>query len=186
MIIKKIVITNFVEKTDDVDFPKGDFIVDQKFTSLNEIGTTPFAIINVEEMKALYGPNNQNLNYGDITEALNKSNANIGFKLEALEGGNYLLRAITPAGEEYGIWGSPGYLNTQPANQTCCFILGLNNQNGQDFENGAVWEIQYVDGKGFSLKNIGTGLYLKDNTPAKYEEPTYFGFYSYKENTEAQ
>ena len=59
---------------------------------------------------------------------------------------------------------------------SCCFILGLNSQNGQDIKDGAVWEIQYVTDKGFTLKNIGTGKYLKDATPAKYETPAYFNF----------
>ena len=35
-------------------------------------------------------------------------------------------------------------------------------------------DIQYVDGKGWSLRNVGTGKYLKDASPAKYDEPTYF------------
>jgi hypothetical protein len=48
--------------------------------------------------------------------------------------------------------------------------------NGQDLVNGAVWDIQYVTGKGFSLKNVGTGKYLKTNDTAKYDEPTYFTF----------
>lgn len=39
-----------------------------------------------------------------------------------------------------------------------------------------MWEIQYVDGKGFSLKNVGTGKYLHDISPAKYDEPVYFTF----------
>ena len=93
------------------------------------------------------------------------------------------MRAITPTGEEYNIWGSPGYLNSQPVDGWCSFILGLNDQYGQDIENGALWEIQYVDGKGFSLKNIATGKYLQDASPAKYDEPAYFSFYSYKEAT---
>ena len=29
---------------------------------------------------------------------------------------------------------------------------------------------------GFTLKNVATGLYLKDATPAKYETPAYFNF----------
>ena len=37
-----------------------------------------------------------------------------------------------------------------------------------------MWDIQYVDGKGWTLKNVGTGKYLKDASPAKYDEPTYF------------
>ena len=55
-------------------------------------------------------------------------------------------------------------------------IFLLNNQNGQDMKNGAVWDIQYVDGYGFTLKNIGTGKYLHDAAPAKYDTPTYFTF----------
>ena len=39
-----------------------------------------------------------------------------------------------------------------------------------------MWEIEYVDGKGFSLKNVGTGLYLHDSSPAKYDTPKYFTF----------
>ena len=43
-------------------------------------------------------------------------------------------------------------------------------------ENGAVWDIKYVSGKGFSMKNVGTGKYLHDATPAKYDDPVYFNF----------
>ena len=71
-------------------------------------------------------------------------------------------------------------MNSQPATGWCSFILDLNNQNGQDIENGAVWEIEYVDGKGFTLKNVGTGLYLNDAAPAKYEEPAYWTFCTIK------
>ena len=63
--------------------------------------------------------------------------------------------------------------------------MGLNNQNGQDVQNGAVWDIQYVEGKGFSLKNLYTGKYLKDAKSAKYEEPTYFSFCTLKKQTVA-
>ena len=43
--------------------------------------------------------------------------------------------------------------------------------------------MQYVEGKGFTLRNIGTGLYLHDALPAKYEEPAYFTFCSLKAAT---
>jgi hypothetical protein len=136
---------------------------------------------------AFYGPENQNLGYDALSSALQKSNATIGFKLEA-SGKYYLLRAITPSDEEYNIWGSPGYLNSQPVTGWCSFILGLkdssgNLQYGQDMENGALWEVKYVKDKGFTLKNVGTGKYLQDASPAKYDEPAYFSFYSYKEAT---
>jgi hypothetical protein len=164
---------------EDTPTPPTEFEFDKKFTSLAEIGNTPVVIYDENTKKALYGSDNQNLGYDDLSVALQKGNSVITFRLEE-EGSNYLLRGITPDGSEYSIWGSPGYLNSQAADQWCCFILGLNNQNGQDIVDGAVWDIQYVAGKGFSLKNVGTGLYLQDASPAKFDEPAYFSFYSLK------
>ncbi len=150
---------------------------DQKFTSLQEIGSKAFAIVNEAEKKAIFGSNNQNLDYQDYETAFNEANSGYTFKLEnSTVSGCYLLHLMTPSGSPYSIWGSPGYLNSQPTSGWCSFILGLNNQNGEDMKNGAVWEINYVDGKGFTLKNVGTGKYLKDATPAKYDDPVYFTF----------
>lgn len=162
--------------------PATEFELDKKFTSLKKVGSTPFVIYDEVTKRAFFGSDNQNLGYDVLSTALQKSNATIGFKLEA-SGKYYLLRAITPNDDEYNIWGSPGYLNSQPADQWCSFILGLNNQFGQDMENGALWEVKYVKDKGFTLKNVGTGKYLQDASPAKYDEPAYFSFYSYKEAT---
>ena len=150
---------------------------DKKFTSLQEIGTTPFAIVNETEGMALYGSDNQNLAYSDYETAFNEGNSGYMFQLEnSSVSGCYLLRLITPGGSPYSIWGSPGYLNSQDTGGWCSFILGLNNQNGQDIKNGAVWEVNYVSGKGFTLKNKGTGKYLKDASTAKFDDPTYFSF----------
>ncbi len=160
--------------------PATEFELDSKFTSLSSIGSTPFVIYNETTQMAFYGSDAQNLGYDALSAALQKSNATIGFKLEA-SGEYYLLRALTPNDDEYNIWGSPGYLNSQPVDGWCSFILGLNNQFGQDIENGALWDIKYEEGKGFTLKNVGTGKYLQDASPAKYDEPAYFSFYSYKE-----
>ena len=120
----------------------------------------------------------KNLGYEDYATAFDDANSGYLFKLEQSEvAGAYLLRLITPDGEEYGIWGKPGYLNAQPLETGwCCFILGLTKGNGEDMQNGAVWNIDYVDGKGFSLKNVGTGKYLKDAGNANHDEPTYFSF----------
>ena len=151
--------------------------VSKRFTSLAEIGSTPFAIVNEQEGKAIYGSDNQNLRYADYATAFDEVNTGYLFKLErSTVTGCYLLRLITPAGREYSIWGSPGYLNGYSTQLDCSFILGLNNQNGQDVKNGAVWEINYVADKGFTLKNMYTGKYLHDATSAKYDEPTYFTF----------
>ena len=124
--------------------------------------------------KAFYGSGDNNLAYDVYTNAFKNTNATICFKLEAVTGG-FLLRAMTPGGAEYSVYGGPGYLNSQEVGGYCCFIQGLNNQNGQDILNGAVWDIQYSTEKGgFSIKNVGTNKYLKDATPAKYDEATYF------------
>ena len=151
----------------------------KRFTSLDAIGTTPFAIVEEQQKKAFYGIDNQNLGFDSYASAFVDTNSGYLFRLEnSTVSDCYLLRLITPQGGEYSIWGSPGYLNSQPDrdDQWCSFILGLNNQNGQDMENGAVWDIQYESGKGFSLKNVGTGKYLHDATPAKYDDPVYFNF----------
>ena len=137
-----------------------------------------FAIVNEEDGKALYGINEQNLGYDTYDKAFAETNSGYLFKLvNSSVSGKYLLRLITPQNAEYNIWGYPGYLNSQPVTGNCCFILGNTvKSNGQDIVNGAVWDIQYVAGKGFSLKNVGTGKYLKTNDTAKYDEPTYFTF----------
>ena len=160
--------------------PATAFELDQPFTNLDEIGDTPFIIYNEAAQRAFFGSDNQNLGYDVLSVALQVTNAVIGFRLEPCDG-YYLLRGITPVEEEYNIWGNPGYLNSQPVDGWCSFILGLNYQNGQDIENGALWDIEYVAGQGFSLKNVGTGKYLQDAMPAKYDDPMYFSFYSYKE-----
>ena len=60
----------------------------------------------------------------------------------------------------------------------------MNNQKGYAIENGAVWVVDYVDGKGWTIKNYATGKYLKDPShPAMYDEPTYFTFCTLKEDT---
>ena len=148
-------------------------------TSLSDITNQPFAIVNKESQKMFYGPENQNLDMGDPLGVINnKSISGYMFKAEAISGrdGCYLLRLMTLNGSEYSVYGKPGYLNSQPTTGWCSFILGLNNQNGEDVKDGAVWEIKYVDGQGFTLKNMATGKYLKDAAPAKYDAPAYFDF----------
>lgn len=158
-----------------------DFIAEE-FTSVESLYNQAFAIVNKETGKVLYGTTDQNLAYDVPANAFVETNSGYYFKIDKSAGveGN-LLRLMTPAGAEYTFWGnSKGYLNSQKADGWCSFIHDLNNQNGQDIENGAVWEIEYVDGKGFTLKNVGTGLYLNDAAPAKYEEPAYWTFCTIK------
>ncbi len=148
-------------------------------SSLSEITSKPFAIVNRENQKMFYGSDNQNLGFSPAIEVINNKKINgYMFKAEPVSGrsGCYLLRLMTLSGSAYSIWGSPGYLNSQPATGGCCFILGLKEQNGQDIKDGAVWEIKYEEGNGFTLKNVGTGKYLNDNNAAKYSSPAYMDF----------
>ena len=158
----------------------------ESLTSAANLSGQTFAIVNDETQRALFGSNNQNLGYEAYGTAFDAANAGYLFKAQTVTVSGsryYLLRLITPSGGEYSIWGSPGYLNTQPASGSCCFILGLNNQNGQDIKNGAVWDIQYTEGRGFTLKNLGTGLYLTGNGPANGETPVYWNLCRLKEGT---
>ena len=148
-------------------------------SSLSEMVEDHFAILNKESQKLFYGSDAQNLGYGDANTVINNKNINgYMFKAEPISGreGCYLLRLITLSGSEYSIWGSPGYLNGYSTVADCSFILGLNNQYGQDVKDGAVWEINYENGKGFTLKNMYTGKYLRDNASASSEAPVYMDF----------
>ena len=153
-----------------------------RYTSIDAIGENTFAIVNETDGKMLYGSNAQNLGYGSYEAAMQYTNSGFYFKLET-QNGKYAFRLQTPNGNPYTVWGREGYLNSQllDAPAQVSFILGLTNWNnqliyGQDGENLALWEIE-PDGNGkFALKNVGTGKYLKDNSVAKYDDPTYFTF----------
>ena len=149
-------------------------------TSMEKIEELPFAIVSVDDNKMFYCPNDQNLGFDPVKQVTANSSIK-GYKFQAslLAGTNnqYLLRLITLTGSEYEVFGKPGYLNSQPVDGGwCSFILGLTKGNGEDVKDGALWEIKYVDGQGFTMRNMATGLYLKDAGPAKYSTPTYYNF----------
>ena len=149
----------------------------EAYTSVASLEGQLFAIVNEGGKRALYGTDNQNLGYEEYDVAFAETNTGYQFKTESVKvdgKGYYLLRLMTPIGTGYSIWGNPGYLNSQPTTGWCSFILGLNNQNGQDIKNGAVWDIEYTEGRGFTLRNVGTGLYLASNGPANSDTPVYW------------
>ena len=157
--------------------------IDERLTgSLSDLSGKAFAIVNEAEEKAFFGSVAQDLGYDHYKNAFDVSNEGYLFKISRITGGRS-LKLVTPDGEEYQIDGGVGYLNSQAATGDCCFINGLNNQRGYDIPDGAVWDIQYVEGKGWTLKNVGTGKYLKDATAARYDEPTYFTICTLKEDT---
>ena len=152
------------------------YAIDERLTGdLSVLSGKVFAIVNEAEGKAFYSSFGQDLNFGGYNEAFEISNEGFLFKTGRITGGR-TFRLISPDGEEYQIDGETAYLNSPDVTGEGCFIQGLNNQRGYEIPNGAVWIPEYVDGKGWTLKNGGTGKYLKDATAAKYDEPTYFTF----------
>ncbi len=159
------------------------YTIDERLTGdLTVLAGKTFAIVNEEEQKAFYCQYDQLLSYAAFDNAFDISNEGYLFKLSKITGGRS-LKLVTPDGNDYQVAGTTAYLNSQAETGDCCFINGLNGQRGYDIANGAVWTLEYVDGKGWSMKNVGTGKYLKSNDAAKYDEPTYFTFCTLKEAT---
>ena len=147
-----------------------NYEVGTRYTDLSALVSdgTLFTIVNETDQKALCFPVAQDMAYQSYDDAVTRNCYT--FKLEA-SGNNYILRTYTASGDLYKAfdWAN-GYFNSQPADGTVCFTL---NEN-QDIENGHVWALESDDAGKFAIKNIGTGKYLKDSAPAKYDDPTYF------------
>jgi hypothetical protein len=160
------------------------YTIDERLTGgLSALSGKHFAIVNEAEGKAFYGSDGSALGYDTFKYAFDASNEGYLFKISRITGGRS-LKLVTPDGDEYLIDGNIAYLNSQAVTGDCCFINSLNDQRGYEIQNGAVWDIQYVEGNGWTLKNGATGKYLKDATsPAKYDEPTYFTLCTLKEGS---
>ena len=165
--------------------------VGTKFTSVESLAGKAFAIVNETDGKALYNPNAQNLAYDVYETAFASTTQGYLWKIESLTDneneavrGCYLLRALNSKGQEYTFWGNTlPYLNTQDPSGWCCFVLGLTGSNdkphvlGQDLDYGAVWEIEYVDGEGFTIKSFANkGYFTSANATANSVTPAYFTF----------
>lgn len=161
------------------------YTIDERLTGgLSDISGKKFAIVNEAEQKALYCSSGQQMADGDFKTAFDLSSEAYLFQTSRIGGGRS-LRLYTPTGEGYLIDGNAAYLNSQAVDGDCCFANGLKNQKGYDIPDGGVWIIEYVEGKGWSMKNKGTGKYLKDAAhPAMFDEPTYFTFCTLKETDE--
>ena len=159
------------------------YTVDERLSgTTKDIVNKDFAIVNESEQKAFYCEMGGLLSYGDYVSAFDVSNECYYFRIQKSSGG-FRLRLVTADGNYYQLDGADSYLNTQVVDGDCCFISSkMNGQNGQDLAKGAVWNMEYVDGKGWTIKNVGTGKYLKDAAhPAMFDEPTYFTFCTLKE-----
>ena len=173
----------YAEKVLDVmnhpeDYTKYWTIGERLTGGLSALSQKDFAIVNEAEGKAFYCESGQQLGYDDFKTALANTNEGCLFRYTRVSISNsYGLKLVTLDGDEYKVDGNIAYLNSQAITGDYCFLNGLNKQKGYDIPNGAVWDIQYVEGKGWTLKNVGTGKYLKDAThPAMFDEPTYFTF----------
>ena len=159
------------------------YTVDERITGGTvDLANKNLAIVNEAEGKAFYCEFGETLSYGNYVRAFDASNECYFFRLQKSSGG-FRLRLVAPDGTFYQLDGADAYLNTQVVSGDCCFISSkMNGQNGQDLAKGAVWNMEYTEGKGWAIKNVGTGKYLKDaNHPAKFDEPTYFTFCTLKE-----
>ena len=159
------------------------YTIDERITGGTvDLANKNLAIVNETEGKAFYCESGQTLSYDNYVSAFDISNECYFFRLQK-GGGGFYLRLVAPDGNYYQLDGANAYLNTQVVTGDCCFVSSkLNSQYGQDLAKGAVWSMEYADGKGWSIKNVGTGKYLKDAAhPAMFDEPTYFTFCTLKE-----
>ena len=160
--------------------------VDERYTDLSTLAGKTFAIVNESEVKAFFGPRGSELGFDKYSMAFDEfMNDGYQFKLAKVGKGRG-IKLVTPEGADYEVddKGTKGYLNSQAVDGTCCFLngLGKSGQRGYDIQDGAQWDLQYEEGKGWSIKNVGTGKYLKDAAhPAMYDDPTYFTFCTLKE-----
>lgn len=173
----------YAEKVLDVmnhpeDYTKYWTIGERLTGGLSALSQKNFAIVNEAEGKAFYCESGQQLGYDDYKTVFVNTNEGCLFRYSRLSISSLFgLKFVTLDGEEYLVDGNIAYLNSQDTTGDCCFLNGLNKQRGYDIPNGAVWDIQYVEGKGWTLLNKGTGKYLKDAAhPAMFDEPTYFTF----------
>ena len=162
--------------------PRKYYTVDQRLTgAVSALAQKNFAIVNEAEGKAFYCPTGETLAYDTYDVAFDDYHEAYLFFCSRITGGRS-LRVVSTEGEYYEINGDYAYLNTPAVTGGSCFVNILNNQRGYEIANGAAWTLEYTEGKGWSLKNVGTGKYLKDAAhPAMFDEPTYFTFCTLKE-----
>lgn len=166
-----------------------DYEVDQKFTSVAELEGKRFVIVNETESKAIYDVDYQNLAYDTYAKAV--TGTAYSWVLESLADNAdesvkdcYTLRLVKPDGTNHSFWGHPAvYLNSgAPTGFDGLFALANGDQLGTDVKYGGVWEVEYVESKGFTLRNKAIGGYFDGlgHRPSA-AEPAYWTFCTLKE-----
>ena len=166
-----------------------EYEIDQRFTSVASLDGQLFAIVNETDEMALYNKDAQNLAYDTYTNAV--AGAAYLWKLHSLAGeadsvvqSCYSVEAVKADGSSINLWGNPAIFINSGAEGGFdgCFILGQGDKYGTDVKYGGVWEIEYLEGQGFALKNVARGGYLAGVNPAPTgEEPIYWTFCTLKE-----
>ena len=179
-----------IEHTADITVEAVTLGILSRFNTLSQAKSTPFAIIDEEEAKAFYTSGTQNLGFGDYGTAFGPDVTGYCFKLVSQINNSdpevkpcYLIRAYKQDGKAYSIGGSPAYLNGYSSTGDNSFVQTIGSQYGHDAKYAALWIVEYVDGKGFTLRNKYTDKYLGTNASAKYDTPTYFSFCTIGETT---
>ena len=172
-----------------------EYDVDTRFTSVAALNDQLFAIVNETEEKAIYNSNNQNLEYKDYATAV--TGAAYLWKIHSLSAESdenviscYTVEAVKADGSSITIWDNrtPLVLNSgKEGGFNGCFVLNNGTQYGTDDQYCGIWEIAYVDGQGFTLKNKKRGGYFsgKDAAPTG-DTPIYWTFCTLKKLTEAE
>ena len=154
----------------------------KEITSIDEIKDgLPFIMAKGDQFMCF--PDAQNASMKDLAGA--SSSHAFFFKLEAPQpigetavpeeiADKYIIRVLDKNKGYYNFWGvDNSWLNNAG---WITFSMTLKNQYGQDKLYGGVWDLQYVEGEGWTLYNIGFGGYV-NNAGGTNETAEYWTLY---------
>lgn len=104
----------------------------------------------------------------------------------SIGGDLYTIQLANETGANYNLWGNGGYLNTPPGGW-CLFALGLDGGNkykyGQDGDYFGLWKVEYEEGNGYLIRNVGrmlanAGAYLTPASETPVGSKEYVRFYT--------
>lgn len=157
-------------ETIDVEQPAEptEFYVDDKNEVKNEaanLNGRNLVVTDADKENFFYvADGNQNVQLGKMADWGNYSYNYLLFKKVTdakctTKGNLYTIQLANANGQNFALWGTNGYLNTPPGTW-CLFALGLTGQNnanmyGQDANYHGLWKVDYEEGKGYVIQNVG-------------------------------
>ena len=175
------------------------FVLDEQITTIEGLAGKNFAIVQKSTGKVLYVPSTEDykVKLAEPATALAASNKVISFRLQSQTDG-YLLRGLTPAGEDYSMnfgWTCEGWFQSNPVSydtenpgNAICYVFQLTDKFGNEAPNVALWSFEEGSGDNegsFLMKNVGTGSYMSDPTATAHfdeSDAEYWSFYTLKED----